>query len=131
MGSKIEKEKVIGLLKPITITTATTSTAVAVNLFEDDCVAVLQLGTIVDAHVTVTIEATAGTSGGSYTTVGTFTETIASGIGAVAVDLAGQTFARAKIAMTGTATTTVVPISVSLFGSLSHEANDLNSATVA
>ena len=126
--------KVVGLLKPVSLSTATTGSAVAIQLFEDDCVAVLQTGAFAGTTptVSVTIEAST-TSATGYVTVGTFTATALTtgGEAAVGVNLAGQKYVRAKIAMSSADTTTVVPISVCLFGQLDYEASNINSPIVA
>lgn len=134
METLIEKVKAISLIKPADITTATTGSAIAINLYDEDAMAVLHTGSFTSTpSVDVTIEATAGTSGGSFTTVGTFTQTAVTGggIAAVSVNLSGKTFARAKIVMTNGGTTQSVPIAVSLYGKLTYQALGINSATVA
>lgn len=115
------------------IADTTVTTAVDVELFGDDAMAILQLGAFADVTLNVVIEATAGTSGGSYTTVGTFTETAITtgGEAAIKVDLTGKKFARANIGYASSSTTTSAIISIALVGTLSHEGSDLNSAAVA
>ena len=123
----------IGLLKPQAVVTSMTGAAVAINLFEDDAVAVLQSGAFVSTPtLDVTIEASTSVSTG-YVTAGTFTtSTLTSGgEAAIGVNLAGMNYVRAKIVLTNGGTTQSVPIAVSLFGGLDYQASTINSAAIA
>ena len=132
MGLLIEEEKIVALLKPQVLAITTTGASADVALLEDDSIAVLQLGSVVDVtSVTVTIEGSRTNIGGSYEVLGSFTATADDGIAAIGINLAGVNFARAVVTLVGAIISTEVPISVSLIGKLTFEALGINSPTVS
>ncbi len=136
-GKRVEESKIISLVKPQSLTTDSTSEAVSIEIFESDAAITLQLGDYVgDANLDVSIEASSSDDSESeedYNEIGSFQKTslTSGGVASIGVSLENQKWVRVVSVMTGSDTTTVVPISVTLFGGLNHESATLNSDTIA
>ncbi len=134
-GKRVEESKIISLVLPQNITTDTTSDGISIELFENDAAVTLQLGEYTgDANLDVSVEASSDDSSeGDYAQIGAFAQNAltSGGVASIGVSLENQKWVRIVSTMTGSDTTTIVPISVTLFGGLSHESSTLNSDTIA
>ncbi len=134
-GQKVQTQKAISLLLPQDVTTAASADVVEVELFTDDAMVTLAIGetsgTTPYTGVTISTSST-GTADEDFTVVAEFETSIASdgGVAAVGVNLSNAKYARATINMTGTDTTTIVPMSIILLGSYAYESETLNSDAI-
>lgn len=137
MSLNIAQEyKALLVTPPKAITTDELSSAVSVEGYEDDALAVVALGAISgsDTAITITVKAS-DASGGTYTTIGTFTAVATTDdnkIAAIPVSLAGTSrkFVKFNFDISGTDTPTA-NVQATLLVRPTVAASDVNSATFA
>lgn len=135
---KISEElKAVNLLSPQNITSDTTTlgSAVSVEAYEDDALAIVTLGAIAPDGASVAVSITASdASGGTYASIGSFTAVAGTGdnrIGAIAVSLAGSSRKFLKASVVTTGSTTGAQVCVTLLARVTVAATDTNSGTPA
>lgn len=137
MSLRISEEyKVLEVVAPISITADLLSSAISVEEYENDGLAIVQVGAITgsDTTLNITVKGSA-TSGGTYTTIGTFTEiatTDDNEIASVAVDLGASAskFIKFNYDIAGTDTPTAL-VSGVLLARVTTAKSDINSVTSA
>lgn len=131
-----ERYKVVKLLDPASVTADANGTAVEIGAeYEEDAMAVLQLGAASGTSPTcdVTIQASA-TQGGTYTTIGTFSQlsgTDDNKVAAIPVKLntSARRWVRASVDVGGTSPDYLLGVTLLVRRSVAKNAN--NSATAA
>lgn len=127
----VQTHKVISLVAPVTQTSTTTGSAVDVEVYNDDAMAIATIGTVSGGSpsVVVTITGSLTATPSTYDqTLATFTAATAAGIGAVNVNLSGIKNVKGVATQTGAGN---VPISIVLVAQAAQQGSTLNSATLA
>lgn len=131
MQDIIQNYKAVSLIAPVTQTATTTGTGKDVEVYGEDAMAVVNIGTISGGSpsTVVTIQGSLLATPTTYDqTLATFTAATATGLGAAEVNLSGIKNIRAVATQTGAGN---VPISIVLFAQSRACAVDLNSVTLA
>lgn len=131
MSRKLSEDyKVIQLQASAALTTTTTSSAVNIELYDDDALAIVNLGTFT-SNPTITVTITGATTiGGTYNTIGTFTAATATGTAAIPVNLTGLVGVKSVVTFAG-GTSPSVPSTVLLMVKPFAKSSTNNSATLA
>lgn len=131
MSTLVQQNKVLNLIAPVTQTSTTTGSGVDVEVYNDDAMAIVDIGTISGGSpsTVVTIQGSLVATPSTYNqTLATFTAATATGLGAAQVNLSGIKNVRAVATQTGAGN---VPICITLVASASQQSSSLNSVTLA
>lgn len=127
-----EECKVLSLVPPQAQIATVTGSAVDVEKYEDDALAIANLGAFTsDPTITITIVGSLVATPSTYNqTLATFTAATATGIGAMAVNLAGIKNVKGVSTLAG-GTSPSVPVAITLVATPTVSATSTNSATLA
>ena len=126
-----QEYKAFRLIAPVVQTSTTTGTGVDVEIYEDDAIAIVDVGVVSGGSpsTVVTIMGSLKATPTTYDqTLATFPANLATGFASANVSLFGIKNVRAVATQTGAGN---VPIAISLLANSSQESSSLNSTTFA